>query len=190
MIESIITRITQLVQTLNKKELQKYLIALLGCMLLIVGGISYYIYTTSSSLAHQLKQINTLSAQARYFIKQNDQMAEEMQYIRTLLDKNKGFNISTDFEEFCKTHNVTAEAGWKAEIEERIEGSDFEEVVLRATFKNQNMQTLVTLLSDVYKKEMVYLKGLEILNENKKITFELTLATKQYKTETQEAEVE
>jgi len=190
MVEQTIAHIAHYLQALTKKEFHQYLSVAVSVLIAIVIGTSYYIHNTSSSLKSHLERINTLSAKATQLIKQNDRMAQEIQYVRTLLNNNKTFNMSTDFEEFCKRNQVTPEAGWKAEVEEKIEGSDFEEVILRATFKNQTMQKLVELLQDIYKKEMVYLKGLEITNEGKKITLELTLATKQYKIGTEEGKEE
>lgn len=191
MIENIIN-IANHFQKLSKKEFQQYLIAIL----LGVGGIAiasmYYIYSQSSKQKERIQQLNKNYNQITDILAQNEQLQKEEQHVREILDKQTNFNMRSHFERFYTKHKTTPEAGWEPEYGEPIEGTEedikFQEIILRAKFNNQTMQTLISLLQDIYSEEIIYLKGLDLTIKESKIDFELTIATKQYKKESEETE--
>ena len=186
-----ISQLTTYVQSLTKKEFLQYLGAALAGVTVLAFGALFYVYSSSSSLIERIKKLNTDSNKIAQIIAQNDELRREETKIRSILDKNPNFNMSTYFERFYTKHKIKPEPNWKPEsglvIDGFQEGIKYEEIVLQATFKKQTMQKLVTLLQDIYKEPIIYLKALEISAEGKSIDFELTLATKQYKKETEEA---
>jgi hypothetical protein len=177
-------------QSLEKKEFQKYLIIFLSTIALLSIGLLYYIYHTSSSLVQQIKKLNIQTHRIATLINKNKMLEQEERKIREILDKRPNFKMNTFFEEFYTKHNIKPETGWKPEegavITGTEEGISYQELILKATFKNQTMQKLVTLLQDIYKEPIIYLKSLEIEAEKTKINFELELATKKYKKEAEE----
>lgn len=188
MITDQISELTKYFESLSKKQFRQYIAIALGGVALLALGTTYYIYLSSSSLVEQLNKINTTSNKINQIMAQNEELQKEEEKIRGILDNNPDFNMSTYFERFYTKHNIKPEPNWKPEegavIESAQEGIRYQEVVLQAMFKKQTMQKLVTLLQDIYKEPIIYLKGLEIASaENKTINFELTLATKQYKRE-------
>jgi len=190
MIGKKITELTQKIQQLEKKEFRKYLATALGVVGIVVLLSMYYIYHTSSSLIKQIRTLHKQSHQITQLLAQYKQLAFEEEKIKALLDKNPDFDMNIYFESFLAKHTIKPETTPKPEEGDIIEGSQpdakYQEVILNATFKKQTMQKLVSILQDIYKKEIIYLKSLEIEAEKKKINFELTLATKQYKKEREE----
>lgn len=182
-----IIQAVQYLQSLSKKEFQKYVIIALSSIAILVLGATYYTYSTASTLVIQIKKLNTQINQIEKLLAKNNQLTEEEQKIQEILDANPDFNMNTYFEKFYTKHKLKPEPNWKPEDGSIIEGSKrgvrYQEVLLKATFKNQTMQKLVTVLQDIYNEQIVYLKTLEITSEKEKINFELTLATKQYKKE-------
>jgi len=190
MITEQISQLTNYIQSLNKKEFRKYATATLIGIAILALGATYYVYHTSSSLVEKIKKLDADSNKIIRIIAQNEGLRKEEEKIRIILDKNPNFNMSTYFERFYTKHKIQPEPNWKPEqgtiIEGFQEGIKYQEIILQATFKKQTMQKLVTMLQDVYKEPIIYLKALEISTEEKTINFELTLATKQYIKEAEE----
>jgi len=169
------------IQNLEHKKFQRYmLIALLGIALL-VGGIMYFIYDKKSDLINQIKQLNALSTKALTVIDDNRKMAQDEMRFQEIIARNKEFTIKGFFEQFCKDQDITPEAGWGDVSSEAI-SDKLDEIVLKATFKNQTTEKLIQILNVLDQKEILYIKELVIKTEAPgKITFDLTLATKKYK---------
>ena len=169
-------------QNLNKKDFEKYLVIFLVSITILFGSITYYIYTKSSEKVTQIKSLKELTNKITKIISDNEKMQQEEQRLQQLLEQNKDFSMKIFFEQFCREQNITPESGWEA-IPLPIEGSEkFDEIVLSTTFKGINTQTLTKILDALDKKEIAYIKELTIKNEdNKKITVDITLATKKYK---------
>jgi hypothetical protein len=186
-----ITQTLQFIQSLNKKEFQKYLLMTISSIAILALGTTYYVYHKSSNLTSQIRKLNLQTNKIAKLLSKNQFLETEEIKIQELLKSRPDFNMNTYFEQFYTKHNLKPEPNWKPEEGSVIEGSQagisYQEIVLKAVFKNQTMQTLVTVLQDIYKEPIVYLKELEITAEKSKINFELTLATKKYKTETKEA---
>lgn len=182
--------LVEFIESLSHKDFQKYLIGILaGISILSLGGI-YYIYQTSSSLKDDLIKLNKRTRKISQLIVQSERLNTEEQNVKTLLEAKKDFGMSKFFEQFYTKHKIKPEPNWKPEEGAVIigseEGTSYQEILLKATFKSQTMQKLVSILQDIYKEPIIYLKGLEISAEKSKINFEITLATKQYKKETVE----
>lgn len=184
-------RIITFTQSASKKEFQKYLIGILAGTAILAFGLSYYIYSSSAALKDQLKGLGKTTDSITRLLAKSKQLNIEEEKIKDILDANPNFKINTYFEEFYTKHKLKPEPGWKPDESEKViegaqEGARYQEVTLQATFKDETMEKLVTILQDIEKEPIVYLKGLEITAEKSKINFELTLATKQYKKEVEE----
>ena len=169
---------TSSLQQLSKKELEKYIIITLSATITVFGAIIYYSYNTSSEIAKQIKRTNLLANKSFKLLQQYDKLQSEENRLQTLLGKHKNFNIKIYFEQFCKKHSITPEPGWNTTVD--IINERFEEITLPATFKGQTTEKLVNILEKLDKKELIYIKSLGIRpdKEAKKISFDITLATK------------
>jgi len=186
-----IDQIINFTQTLTHKELQKYIIIVISSVALICAASVYYVYHLSSNAVKKIETINSNANKVNSLLGKHETLKNKEEEVIAILDKNKDFKISTFFENFYKKHKVTPEPNWKPEDGTKVEGSEegtiFQEILLQATFKNQNMKTLVDMVQEIYKINIIYIKDLEISKEPKnKINFTITLATKQY-SKTEEA---
>lgn len=179
-----IIQAVQFIQALEKRDFQKYLIIVLLVVAFVALGGTYFIYQTTSGLTQEIKKLNTQSNKIAELIAKNTTLEQEEEKIQKLLQAEPDFNINSFFEKFYTKHNIRPESGWKPEegisIEGTNKGTKFQEIKLKAIFKGQTMQKLVSILQDIYKEEKICLKNLEITRDDSKISFELTLATQQY----------
>ena len=56
-----LAELTQFIQSLSKKEFQKYLLIAIASVAVIALGATYYVYSTSSSLVQEIKKMNRCS---------------------------------------------------------------------------------------------------------------------------------
>lgn len=169
------------IERLDQKKFLQQAGIFLACITLVTGGIVYLIETKRNTEIANLKELSELSQKSAKVIRESEKIKLEEERVRALLDDNKNFSIKTYFEQFCRAHEITPEAGWDTETRS-IDGNDmFDEILLPAVFKNQTMEHLVTILNDLDENEIVYIKELEIKNAEQNITFTLTIATKKQK---------
>lgn len=169
------------IQNLTKKDFERYLILFISGVVLLSGVAVYHVYKKNNNLVARIKRIEKLTTQTEKTINENKKLIVKEAQLQQLLEKNKEFNIKTYFEQFTSQQNITPEPWDTFTIP--VEGTDkFDEIVLHANFKNQTTQKLVSVLDALDKQEIIYIKDLSVKNEmNRKITFELTIATKKYK---------
>jgi len=175
-----LNNLAQQIQYLNKKDFQKYISIFLGVIALLIGGMIYYIYSTSEELVSDITRLKRLEQDSVSIRSDITEINIEQERVEQLLEENSNFNIKRYFEEFCKESNINPEAGWDTSIVEL--NPQFDEVTLDATFKKQSMKLLVTILEKLDKKQIVSVKRLIVKKEkDKTITFDITLATLQKK---------
>lgn len=168
------------IQNLEHKEFKKCLIIFLCSATSFFGIMTYYIYQKKADIITHTKQMQIQAEKARKIIADNRRMAKEELRLKEMLERNKEFTMRVFFEQFCREQNIVAEPGWDARSEEINE--KFDEETLSATFKGITTEKLVFLLEALDKNELVYAKELLIRSEGeKKIGFEIKLATKKYK---------
>jgi hypothetical protein len=176
----LLLRVTTYIQKLNKKDFEKKVYMCLGVVVFIVVGMTYYIYSKSTELAGQIKRLEGFANKTVRIREEYNDMQEKEEQLEELLNENKNFNIKVYFEQFCKDISMTPEPGWNTSIESINE--KFDEIILPATFKGQSTEKLVTILEEIDKKEIVYIKDVSIRTEkDKKLLFDVTIATKQKK---------
>ncbi len=175
-----LSKVATFLQDLTKKQFQQYLALFIGGTCLVLGGISYWVYQQSDTLIVEIKKIETLSNKAIKILAEYERLQQDARRVQDLFDQNKDFTIQSFFETFCKEQGITPERGWSARTEETNER--FDETVLAAIFKGLATEKIVKILVALDKNNIVYIKELSLKNEgNKKITLEITIATKKIK---------
>lgn len=182
MFMKILYNIADYIQKLNKKDFEKNLVIFLSIIIISSLGSTYFIYNKSNDLIEKIRLTKKLSLKTMNIIKLHEKMQKEEDKLQKMLEQEKEFDIQTYFEKFCSEQNITPEgSGWET-ITQELTGSDkFDEISLSVTFKNETTQKLVSILETLNKKNIVYIKELIIKNENKKILFDITIATKKLK---------
>jgi regulator of replication initiation timing len=177
----IIYNLTNYIEKMSKKDFDKNLKLVIGLIFFLAIGLSYFFYTQNSDLITRIKDTDKLKIKIQNIITKYDKIKIEEDRLKKLLDEDPNFNIRKFFEEFYTQQGITPEPNW--DNEERLDFDKFEEIKISATFKNQTTQKLVSIIEELNKKGIVYLKGLKIENQgNSKITFYIDLATKKLKT--------
>jgi len=175
-----LNKLAAYIQNASPKQFKQYLLMFLIGATCVAGLITYFIYQEKSELVRYTRQLHKLAEKSLTIIADNKKMVIEEQRLKELLDKNKDFTMKGFFEQFCREQNIIPEQGWDARVEQV--NDKFDEIVLEATFKEQTTEKLTSLLEALEKKEIVYIKDLTLRNENnKKIGFDIALATKKTK---------
>jgi len=173
-------KIASFTQGLDHKQLQQYMIAFLVAVIGMVGIVMYFFHQKNTTLITEIKKLEKLSKDATQIITNNKKMTAEESRVKKILERKKGFSIKGFFETFAQTQNITPEAGWDTQTRD-ITGK-FGEIILPATFRGYTTEKLVEVLVELDKEEIVYIKELTIRSvEDKKIDFDISIATKQYK---------
>ncbi len=173
-------KIINTTRQVSKKEFEKYVLVSLAVVCLLMGGVTYFIYSTSNGLVKDIKQLQKLAKKSARLVDDFELMQKEEEKIRKILNKHKGFNLGSFFEKFCKDQGVKPEPNWSPTSESL--NPQFEEVSLAATFKGQATENLVKMLEAIDKNEILYVKELRIRKEkDKTITFDISLATQRSK---------
>lgn len=176
----IIVKFVNYLQSLNKKQIQRYF--LIFILLSGVGllGLIYFVYSTSTELVGDIKRLEALANKATSVLEEDQKMEDESLRIQAMLDKEKDFNIRSYFESFCQSQGLPIQ-GW-GDTRTREINDKFDEIYLTASFKGETTEKLVKILEEFNKKEIIYVKSLRIKQEpNKRISFEITIATKSMK---------
>lgn len=181
----LVVKIANYLQSLSKKEIQQYIFVFLCGTLFVALGTIYYIHSKSIALLGEIKKLEVLANKSIGILEENQNMDEEERRIQVLLDQNKDFNIKSYFESFCQAQGLPNQ-GWSDSRTEEI-NDKFDEISLRASFKNQTTEKLVKVLDELYKNKIIYIKNLNVKQESgksaseKKISFDITIATKAMK---------
>lgn len=167
-------------QSLTKKQIQQYFLIFLLGMSGVVFGMVYFIHSKSVELLSEIKRLESFANKATSILEENQKMEVEEQRIQAMLDADRNFNIKSYFEGFCQSQGLPSQGWGEARTEEL--NDKFDEVSLTASFKGQTTEKLVHILEDFYKKEIIYIKSLNVKQEpDKKISFNITIATKSLK---------
>ncbi|KKQ11910.1 MAG: hypothetical protein WCS92_01140 [Candidatus Babeliales bacterium] len=176
----IILNFINYLQSLTKKQVQQYFLVFLLGMGGAVSGLIYFVHSKSVELLFEIKRLESLANKATSILEENQKMEIEEQRIQAMLDADRNFNIKSYFEGFCQTQGLPSQGWGDARTEEL--NDKFDEVSLTASFKGQTTEKLVRILEDFYKKEIIYIKSLNVKQEpDKKISFNITIATKSLK---------
>jgi hypothetical protein len=176
----IILNFINYLQSLAKKQLHQYFIVFILAIGGGVFGLIYVVHSKSVELLYEIKRLESLANKATSILEENQKMEIEEQRIQVMLDADRNFNIKSYFEGFCQAQGLPSQGWGEARTEEL--NDKFDEVSLTASFKGQTTEKLVRVLEDFYKKEIIYIKSLNVKQEpDKKISFNITIATKSLK---------
>jgi len=177
MLKDVIVKIAEIIQSLDSKKFQQYLLLFLICIATSVVALIFYINNQSLEIIKQTKRIETFANKSVKLLSSFQKLKQEETRISEMLEKDKEFNIKSYFEQFCKDQNLTPESGWEdTKIQDISE--KFSEIELSSTFKGLTTDKIVSILEALDKKKIIYTKEVIVKSEgNKKISLELNLAT-------------
>jgi len=175
-----IIKLATYLNNLPKKQFQKLLLIVIGSAFMVIIGMIYFIHSKSMEHLDQIKKFESLSNKAILILEDSQKMEDEALRIQAILDQNKEFNIKSYFEIFCQQNSLIPNQGWDTQTDELNER--FDEILLSSSFKGLTTEKIVKIVDDFYKKEIIYIKSMNIKQESeKKVSFEITIATKAIK---------
>lgn len=176
----IIIKFATYLNGLTKKQFRNFTAMVIGIVIFIIFGMIYIINQKSIYYLNQIKTFENLSNKGIGILEENQKMEDEALRIQLILDQNKEFNIKSYFETFCQQNGLTPNQGWDTQTNEL--NDRFDEILLSASFKGLSTEKIVAIIEEFYKKEIIYIKSINIKQEqDKKVSFEITIATKSVK---------
>lgn len=176
----IIVKFANYFNSLDKKQVQRYFLIFFLISAVSLFGLVYFIYSRSTVLVDDIRRLESFANKATKILEEDQKMEDESLRIQGMIDKEKDFNIRSYFESFCQSQGLPIQ-GW-GDTRTREINDKFDEIYLTASFKGEKTEKLVKILEEFYKKEIIYVKNLRIKQEpDKKISFEITIATKAIK---------
>jgi hypothetical protein len=175
-INSFIEQAVLRIHSLAYKDFEKYLLATIASLGILAGAFTYFIYARSCTLHEEISRLQNMKKKTRKILLDFAAISEEERRLQAVLEENKNFHMKIYFETFCKENNITAVPGWDT-VTTQI-NAQVDEISLTAGFKDMTTETLVKLLQEFDKKEIIYIKNVRIKSEkDKKVFCEITLAT-------------
>ncbi len=178
----IIEKLLMHVSALTKGEYDRQVLYLLLGVVLFAAGGFYLATSTSEQYAHQVSSLHTQARNAGNLSLRFATAQREKRNITHLLSENKTFEIKSFVENFFRDHNIRPTSDW-AVITSALAGNDqLEELSLKVRITGQSMENVVTLLSDLAQKEIVYVREMGLSKQpsfggRNNVSIELVLAT-------------
>jgi len=177
-------KIRDRIQGLEEKELRKYLIVFLACLLLIISFMVFRYFYKISALESRIEDINELRVdEVRRLLSRAEDVKKRKEEVNKLIEEEDDFKIIEYFEGLLKKLRLSA-----VEVvpsRKMLEG-DYIESELVTRIDGVSMRQLCELLQELDKKKRIYTKKLEIKKSSKipkTIDVTITIATLLPKTE-------
>lgn len=169
---------------LESKDFYKYLIIIITLVVALMGGMTYWHYSTMSDLRIRLNDVNDIrEKQVRSLIKRMKNVKQQRGRVKEILAKEQDFKIAGYFNDVLAQQGLLDELTESSTSEVEMSNDNIE-ISLRARFAAMTMKQLCELLDVLEKKERIYAKSLEIVKSVKTpetIDVNMTIATLQPK---------
>jgi hypothetical protein len=155
---------------------QKFIIIGLFIFFLALSGLTIYLNILGNN---NLKKINNQRKNLTTLLGRWNNIKAQQKKVESELEKNKNFKLGFYINNLIKELNLDAKTGVTST--QQLGKLGYEEIIQSLSVDNFDTKRLVELLEKIENNELVYIKKLEIINQIKKISFTLTLATLQPK---------
>jgi len=176
----ILEKAREYVAGLEENELNRYIVIVIGIIVLLMMTLLFYHYRTVSNYRLRIKKINQLReekvqdilARAEYLEKQREE-------INTILAEDKNFKTIWYFDRVKQKLQLT-----NKEVREQlsqIERTDqYLESILNVTFDDIDMKQVTELLKELEENKRIFIKKLDIAKSKKipqKLEVSMTIGT-------------
>lgn len=171
------------IQKIDQKKIYQGMAGTLGALLLVIGLIIFYYYSSIAELRRKIDLVNESREEIRTILTKQEQVQQQHKTVNALLAEDPNFKIGGYFKNILEKLNLTEKN--KKYVTEPIEREDnYRETILNAEFVDMSMKELTELLSVIEQSARVYTKELEISKSKKtahKINVKLVIGTLQPK---------
>jgi len=163
--------IEQFIESLSKKELQRYILIYLGSCLAITFGLLYWHYQRVGSLEKRIQAANKQRIETRNILSLEKEVKHQKDIVNQALKQRQGnFRLLHFFEDLInklqlqnnlKRHTVQVEKLTSPHAK------GYSEVIVEASLISLNTRQLVGLLDEIEKNTIIYTKYLETTKSGK-----------------------
>jgi len=182
-----VLRIKRFFDELDEKKLTQYLFILIGGLVLVLGGITYYTQHRIKTLKNEIKKVNVIREKARDLLSKNAVVNMQRDEVDAILAQDNQFKIKEFFVELVANLNLTAQSSKETELSNPQDlDNGYSETKLDASFSGISMQRLCELLLQLEKNRRIFLKEVVITksSQSNAIDVSLVIATLQQKIST------
>lgn len=182
-----IRRMKRFFDELDEKNLKQYLFIIIGTIIIILGGITYYTQYRIKTLKNEIKKVNSMREKARNLLSKNAAVNMQRDEVDTILAQDNQFKIKEFFVELVAQLNLSSQSSKDAELSNPQDlDNGYTETKLDASFSGITMQKLCELLLQLEKNRRIFLKEVVITksSQNNVIDVSLVIATLQQKIST------
>jgi hypothetical protein len=173
------------IMSLEKKLFYRGVITFFGTIILLIGAMLAYYYTTVYSLKSQLVKTKRQQEEIRLLLGQFTQLQEESKKVNDVLEEEKNFKIKSFYESILQQQNLQNSQLKEAEIQEENLRSRYIEIKLTSHLQQLSTEQLCTLLETLEKKARIYIKDLSIVKiRNNNLDVVLVIGTLKIQSET------
>jgi hypothetical protein len=179
----VLNYLNEKISALDKKDFYKYLLILIGVILLFIALLMFQYFRVTSRIKKQIRNINSLREDVRVVLSKYEQIQKQRKAVDAILSEEEDFNIVGYFNDVVNQLNLSGNK--KEERSSQVDREDnYRESVINVTFVDMNMKQLCELLNVIENKARIFTKELEITKSKKSPTIEvnLTIATLSPKT--------
>lgn len=158
---SLIVRAKRFVDELEDRQVYQYVLAIVGCFVLVMGLLFYLHYNRIQKLQQEFRKISKDREKAKLLLARHAVVEQRKLQVDEVLGREKAFYIKEYFEKLIAELNLTAYSP-KIELMSQDLQNNYSEVKLEATLSGINMQQLVELVYRIEKDDRLYTKELVI----------------------------
>ncbi len=171
-------KVSAFIENLDTKTFYTYLGIVLGCVLLLSGGILFRYYRNITALDEQLAQVNEEREKVQDVLTKLASVQKQRESVDRLLDDKVPFYL---LEYFLKLTNQLGIRPVKHDRSPKETALDdrYTESELNVEFPQMDMQQLTKLLEEMSINKRIYTKSLEItkIPKQPKIEVKITIGT-------------
>jgi hypothetical protein len=174
-----LNNIRSFIANLDEKTWYRYIAAILGVYLLIIGGIIYYSYSSINALHEEIETVNESRKKAQRILSDALRVQKQRAEINAILEEEPDFKIKGYMQDLMARLGFT-KANIISDNETNIARDDFTENIVNYQLTGITMKQLTELLDDIEHNPRLYTKDLEISKSKKipnTIDVSITVAT-------------
>lgn len=175
-------RLKKFLDELEPRQLNQYLAACIGVIILLLALVVYAGYAQNIKLLEEIETLNRNRIRARELLVKQKQVVLRKNEVDTVLAQDRLFYIKDFFTQTVNEAGLSTNVSKEAEVSEPQDlKNKYSEVKLDAGFSNLSTRQLCDLLLRLEKNKRIYLKEVEITKaqQNRTINATIVIATLQ-----------
>ncbi len=178
-----LTSIRNIIQDLDKKEFQRYLMIFFGIFYALIALLLYFQKRQMWNLEAKLKRVNQQRDEVRSILQEHALINQQRAAVDAILAKDKNFKLPQYFDLLTKHLGLFGYMSKEPVVSEHDLNNGYDEVQLDSAFKDLDIKQVTDLLYKIEQNDRVYTKEIALAKSPKapKLDVSLVIATLQPK---------